>query len=80
MLTLVHGRGEIVQNTDLLARETHVVPQLLTMVGYQFLYRFTLYENIILYYEINKVFMLNGFAMIRNSEIILALVGNLIFV
>ena len=29
MFRLVHGRGEVPQNTDLLARKTHVVPELL---------------------------------------------------
>ena len=71
MFTLVMHWGEIPKDTYASFCESHIIPQLLTMVWTKLFYGLALYECLFLYIEIHKVLMIDTLAMEFNREIVL---------
>ncbi|MDY2914968.1 MAG: hypothetical protein SOU18_03565 [Alloprevotella sp.] len=70
MFTLVMHWGEIPKDTYASFCESHVIPQLLTMVWTKFFYCLALDECLFLYIEIHKVLMFDELAMKLYREMI----------
>ena len=72
MFTLVTRWGEIPKDAYASLCESHIVPQLLTMVRRKLFYSLAFNECLFPYIEIHKVLMLDALAMKFNREIVLS--------
>ena len=71
MFTFVMRWSEIPKDTYASFCESHVIPQLLTMIRTKLFYCLALDERLFLHIEIHEVLMFYAFAMKLNREIVL---------
>ena len=72
----VLDRCEVIQDADACGGESHIVPELLTLLRADMLNRLALHEDIIADQEVHEMLMLDALAMELDGEIILALEGD----